>query len=232
MKITAVLPTYNEAENIADLLKEILALGPEYHAIVVDDNSPDGTADLARKIDDPRVTVIKNPIRTGRGASGTQGMKAALEAGADIVIEMDADFSHEPSSIPCLVEALKDADIIIGSRYVEGGGIEGRSAIRDMASDLARKYLQFMLGTSIQDPQSGFRAFKKEALEKIELDNLKARDPFVVTESLFYARKRGLKIAEAPIIFKERRAGASKISTVMLVKYLGKVFLLRIKNLF
>jgi len=231
MKITAVLPTYNEAENIRELIKEILALGPEYHVIVVDDNSPDGTAEHAREVKDPRVMVIQNSWRTGRGASGTQGMKAALESGADLVIEMDADFSHDPEYIPSLVSTTKSADIVIGSRYLKGGGIEGRSVIRDTASSLAARYLQLLLGIPVKDPQSGFRVFKRSALEKINLDNLKAKDPFVVTELLFQAKKQGLKIKEVPIIFKERRAGTSKISIIMLLKYLGKVILLRLKNI-
>lgn len=232
MKIVVSLPTYNEAGNIQSLLRQILALGHEYHAIVIDDNSPDGTAELAMGVKDSRITVIKNSYRTGRGASGTQGMKLALESGADIIVEMDADFSHDPESIPALVGATKDTDIVIGSRYVPGGGIEGRSKIRDIASELARRYLQIMLGVSIRDPQSGFRAFKKDALVKVNLDKIRAKDPFCVTEVLFWAKKRGISIAEVPIIFKERRAGISKVSTKMLIKYLGKVLILRLKNLF
>jgi len=229
-RITAVLPTYNEAENIQELIEELLALPQELRVLVVDDNSPDGTAELAGELaqKDSRVKVIKNPQRTGRGSSGRQGFLEAVKDGAEWVLEMDADFSHQPCDVLHLLDAAQDADLVIGSRFCPGGAIEGRSMIRDISSGLAEAYLQTLLGLKVKDPSSGFRLWKSSALEQIDCGSLKSRGPFIVTESLYRVRQKGLKIVEVPITFKERKAGESKLKIKTLLNYLWLVLKLKI----
>lgn len=229
-KIIAVLPTYNEAGNIRELITELLALPHNLSVLVVDDNSPDGTAELAEELarNEERLRVIKNPERTGRGSSGRQGFLEALKAGAEWVLEMDADFSHRPQDVPALLEAAPEADLVIGSRFCVGGRIEGRSVMRDVSSSLAEAYLQLLLDLEVKDPSSGFRLWKKETLQAIDCGSLRSRGPFIVTESLYRVRRKGLTVVEVPITFQERKAGESKLKLKTLLNYLWLVLKLRI----
>jgi len=229
-KIITVLPTYNEAGNIRELITELLALPHNLSVLVVDDNSPDGTAELAEELarNEERLRVIKNPERTGRGSSGRQGFLEALKAGAEWVLEMDADFSHRPQDVPALLEAAPEADLVIGSRFCVGGRIEGRSVMRDVSSSLAEAYLQLLLDLEVKDPSSGFRLWKKETLQAIDCGSLRSRGPFIVTESLYRVRRKGLTVVEVPITFQERKAGESKLKLKTLLNYLWLVLKLRI----
>lgn len=229
-EIIAVLPTYNEAGNIRELITELLALPHNLSVLVVDDNSPDGTAELAEELarNEERLRVIKNPERTGRGSSGRQGFLEALKAGAEWVLEMDADFSHRPQDVPALLEAAPEADLVIGSRFCVGGRIEGRSVMRDVSSSLAEAYLQLLLDLEVKDPSSGFRLWKKETLQAIDCGSLRSRGPFIVTESLYRVRRKGLTVVEVPITFQERKAGESKLKLKTLLNYLWLVLKLRI----
>lgn len=230
MDIIAVIPTYNEAGNIKQVVSEILALPLNIEVLVVDDFSPDGTYKLVEEMarTDKRVHLLLRKENRGRGWAGIDGFKKALEMGAKYVVEMDGDGSHSPAYIPTLFANAAGGGIVIGSRYVAGGKDEARTALRKTISGFARRYLSFVLGIKVKDPSSGFRLFERGALEKI-LPRLSARDPFIVTEVLFYAKKNSIKISEIPIEFLPRIAGESKLKPLTLLKYLLRVWLLKLK---
>lgn len=228
-KIVAMLPTYNEAGNIKQVVAELRALPLDLEVLVVDDNSPDGTHALVAEMTktDPKVHLLLRTEDRGRGWAGIAGFIKALELGAAYVVEMDADLSHSPRFIPAFMEKIASCDIVLGSRYVSGGKDEARTFLRQAISGFARRYLALVLGVKAADPTSGFRMFRAEALVKI-LPHLKARDPFIVTEVLYYARKNGLKIAEVPIEFMSRLSGESKLQPATLIKYLFRVWRLKL----
>ncbi|MFH1367808.1 MAG: polyprenol monophosphomannose synthase [Elusimicrobiota bacterium] len=230
-KIIAVIPTYNEAGNIQIVIDRILTLKLDIGVLVVDDFSPDGTYKIVEEISkkDKRVNLLVRKDKRGRGWAGIDGFKVALELGADMIVEMDGDLSHSPKYIPAFVEAAEQYDVVIGSRYVEGGKDEQRTFLRNIISEFARKYLALVLGVKLKDPASGFRLFKREVMVKI-LPHLKARDPFVVTESLHYIRKYGFRITEVPIEFMARGAGVSKLKPSMLIQYLFRVWKLKLNR--
>jgi len=228
MKIIAVIPTYNEAGNIKNLVELILSLPLDIGVLVVDDFSPDGTYKIVEEMTkkNKKVSLLNRKENRGRGWAGIDGFKLALELGADLIVEMDGDMSHPPRCIPAFVKEIGDADIVIGSRYVEGGKDEQRTFVRSVISGFARGYLSLALGLKLYDPTSGFRMFKRSALEKI-VPHLKSRDPFIVTEVLHYAKKYKMKIKEVPIEFMARGAGVSKLKPATLVKYLFRVWKLK-----
>ncbi|MCB4790989.1 MAG: polyprenol monophosphomannose synthase [Elusimicrobia bacterium] len=229
MDIVVVIPTYNESGNIGQLIKEILDIPLEIEILVVDDFSPDKTYQTVESLsnENKRVHLLLRKENRGRGWAGIDGFKKALGMGANLIVEMDADFSHPPRFIRSFKEKIKDADIVIGSRYVKEGKDEKRTALRRLISAFARNYLSMVLGINICDPTSGFRMFKKEALLKI-LPHLKAGDPFIVTEVLFYAKKYNLRLLEVPIEFMPRLSGESKLKTSTLLKYLFRVWKLKL----
>lgn len=232
MKIIATLPTYNEAENIEPLMAEILALGPEYEILVIDDHSPDGTWRLVgeKAKQEPRVHLLHRTTERGRGTAGLAGFIWARDAGADAVVEMDADFSHHPRFIPALVEPVRSgvADLVIGSRLVKGGAEQGRTASRRIITVLANFYIQVVLGLRIRDCTSGFRAFSRKALECIPWERMSARGPEIVQEVLCEARRAGLRMEERPILFEERRAGQSTFNAKIMVRSFLYVLRLRL----
>lgn len=226
----AMLPTYNEAENIGPLLDAILAQGPEWEALVVDDDSPDGTwkivAERAEK--DSRVHLLHRTTDRGRGLAGIAGFRKAIELGADWVLEMDADFSHNPEYIPAFVEASRDADLVIGSRLVPGGGEAGRSPLRGLITQFASLYIRLTLGLPIKDPTSGYRLFSRRLLEAMPWDAMHARGPEIVQEVLVAAKARGFKMVEVPILFEERRAGESTFNLKIMIRSFFWVLRLRL----
>lgn len=227
MKTIIVIPTYNEAENITPLIEELLKYPVKI--LVVDDNSPDKTWQLVAKIaeQEPRVNLIKRDWERGRGLAGKAGFISALAMGADYVIEMDADFSHHPKFIPDLIEGLKENDIVIGSRLIPGGEDQGRPWRRRAITKLANWYLKKMLGLKVQDGNSGFRAFRREVLEKIDLSSLKAKGPAIVQEVLFRISENNFKIKEIPITFTERQSGQSKLGLKHLYRGYFTIFYLK-----
>ena len=231
MDILAVIPTYNEAGNIKQVVSEILALPLNIEVLVVDDLSPDGTYKIIEEMarSDRRVHLLLRKENRGRGWAGIEGFKKALEMGAKYVVEMDGDGSHSPKFIPTLFANGPGFGIVIGSRYVAGGKDELRTLIRRMISAFARRYLSLALGVKIADPTSGFRLFDAGALEKI-VPLLSARDPFIVTEVIYFAKKLGVRINEAPIEFLPRITGESKLKSSTLLKYLLRVWLLRLNK--
>jgi dolichol-phosphate mannosyltransferase len=232
MRIVALLPTYNEAENIRPLIAEILALAPEYEALVVDDDSPDGTWRLVGELAsrEPRVHLLHRTTERGRGTAGLAGFRWARNNGADAVIEMDADFSHHPRFIPMLVEPVRagTADIVIGSRLVAGGAEQGRHPARRAITLGANAYIRVVLGLPVRDCTSGFRAFSRRALEAIPWDAMTARGPEIVQEVLHQARRHGLAFDEKPILFEERRAGQSTFNVRIMARSFAYVLKLRL----
>lgn len=228
-KVIVIIPTYNEADNIGSLLDEILAVAPDSEVVVVDDDSPDGTWQIVldRSKNDNRIHLLHRKEGRGRGMAGIAGFRYALAHGADYIIEMDGDFSHEPDFIPDLIDGVKDADLVLGSRYVKGGR-DCRRFTRRFISRLAGLYIRFISGIHVKDPTSGYRCFKREILEDINIDTLKAKDPFIVTEVLYRCHKERAWLKEVPIVFKDREKGVSKLGLKILLLNLWKVLKLRI----
>ncbi|HOL22833.1 MAG TPA: polyprenol monophosphomannose synthase [bacterium] len=226
--IAVVIPTYNEREAIIPLIEEILKLPLDIKVILVDDNSPDGTADIVMKSfgNIPSVRIYVRKGKRGRGLAGIYGFKEALKTEVNIIGEMDGDFSHHPSFIPSMIEKLSSYDVVVGSRYVKGGMDIQRGILRRIISNISRIYIKMLLGIKLSDPTSGYRFFRREILEKI-IDKLSAEDPFIITEVLFYLKRYNARFCEVPITFYERKAGTSKLKPSILIMYLFKVLKLR-----
>jgi dolichol-phosphate mannosyltransferase len=234
-KTTVMIPTYNERENIGQLITEILDLkipGNTLHVLVVDDNSPDGTSQAVAEIAarNPLVRIMTRIKRRGRGTAGIDGFRDALANGSDFVVEMDADFSHHPRYLPALIAAVeKGADVALGSRFVNGGADNDRGLYRQSVTKLAGVYTRKLLQLNIRDVSSGFRCFSRQALESIDLDNLISTGPSIVLEILFKCAAKGMKIIEVPIVFIDRRVGTTKLNWVILLETL--VMVLRLRDL-
>ena len=233
--VVVILPTYNEAENIVPLIHALRALKiPQMDILVVDDNSPDGTADLVKKqmLRDKQLHLLVRTTDKGRGAAGVAGYKKALEMGADIICEMDADFSHEPRSLPSLLAALEHADMALGSRAVQGGRDTDRPWFRRIITRIANSYVSLLLGLHVGDCNSGYRCFRRKVIETIGLDSLYSHGPGIVQEVLYRAHLKGFRIAEVPISFIERRKGASKFGYRHLYQGYLLIIKLRLQHLF
>ncbi len=228
-KVSIVLPTYNEAENIAEVIRLIKNNHPECSVFVIDDSSPDGTfkivEEISKKFDN--VFLVKREGERGRGLAGAYGFELALKQGSDLIIEMDADMSHHPGYLKDLVREAKDFDVVIGSRYIKGGGEEGRAFSRRVISRMANLYLRFVLGFSVHDWTSGYRCFQRSALSAIVSD-IRSKGPSIVEEVLFKIKKKGFRIKEIPIIFFEREKGTSKLNSRILFRTLLYSIYLRI----
>ncbi|MDI6731153.1 MAG: polyprenol monophosphomannose synthase [Candidatus Margulisbacteria bacterium] len=230
MKTWIIISTYNEAQNIEALLQSIIGLKiSNLSALVVDDNSPDGTGQIADQIakNNPNIKVLHRYQNRGRGSAGIEGFKYALAEGADYIIEMDADFSHHPKYIPDLLKYSQDYGVVIGSRYIRGGQDADRGLIRRIVTFLARQYIRLILGIQINDPTSGFRCFNRKVLESINLDRLISTGPSIVSEILYKAKQKGFSMHEIPIIFEDRKKGSTKLSLLTLLKTLFMVLKFR-----
>lgn len=207
----AMIPTYNERENIGNLIQDILKLDPSIGVVVVDDDSPDGTSDLVESIkkQEPRVHLITRKNEKGRGTAGIAGLLYAVDQGAELIVEMDGDYSHHPKYIPALVEAMKDCDVAIGSRAVAGGREVGRGWARIAITEFANLFIRTVMGLSIRDCTSGFRCFKREVLQAIGLEKMISVGPSIVEEILYACHLKGFKLKEVPIVFEDRVKGES-----------------------
>lgn len=216
LRLVVTLPTYNEAENVIPLAEELLALSPGVEVLVVDDQSPDGTADLVadRARSEPRLHLLLRREDPGRGRSGRDGFVQALEMGAEVVVEMDADFSHQPCYIPAMVERLtgEGLGLVLGSRGVSGGQDADRGLFRRLLTVLANTYIRVLLGVRVRDCNSGFRVWRRETLEQIQVAETFAVGPAIVQELLFKTARAGIGIGEHPITFVNRRAGESTLT--------------------
>lgn len=230
MKTYVMIPTYNEKENIGNLIREILNLGiPDLHIVVVDDNSPDGTSGIVKEFsrEHREVELFLRTTGKGRGSAGIAGFKYALEHGADCVVEMDADFSHHPKYIPHLLNAVRGADMVIGSRFVPGGKDVNRGILRRTITLLAGMYVKILLRLKIKDVSSGYRCFKRKVLEAIELDSMVSTGPSIVSEVFYRAHLKGFSITEIPIEFMDRIHGQTKLNFTTLIKTLLTVLELK-----
>jgi dolichol-phosphate mannosyltransferase len=214
MKSTVIVPTYNERENIVTLVPELLALPVGLHVIVVDDNSPDSTGLIAEQMaaQESRISVIHRPGKLGLGTAYIAGFKRALAMDAERVLTMDADYSHHPRFIPAMVERSQMADLVIGSRYVRGGGAVDSPVMRRLLSYGANLFAKTVLGLQAMDCTAGFRCYRRQVLESIDLDSIFSNGYSFLIEMLYKVQRRGWKVAEVPIQFMDRQRGASKIS--------------------
>lgn len=215
-----VLPTYNECDNVVPMVAAIRAQLPSATIWIVDDNSPDGTGRIADglAVEDPLVAVIHRPGKLGLGTAYVHAFRCALAQGYDCVVQMDADFSHDPSYLPALLNGLGDADLVIGSRYVEGGGTQNWSRMRQAISWGGNIVARVGLGIKTHDATGGFRAFRRSTLEQLRFEHLDLRGYGFQIEVVYQVEQRGLKIREIPIIFVERATGTSKMSKSIVVE--------------
>jgi dolichol-phosphate mannosyltransferase len=209
-----VIPTYNEAENIERLIDQIFSSHPDFNIIVVDDNSPDGTGAIVDALSarDSRVHVIHRPKKAGLGTAYVRGFQEALAKDADIVFEMDADFSHDVKYLKDFLAAVKKADVVIGSRYKDGVRVEGWRFRRLLLSKLANMYVSYIMVKPVWDFTAGFRCYRRQVLEAIDFNEVRSDGYAFQIEMTYLAFQHGFRVVEIPILFKERKHGASKIS--------------------
>lgn len=234
MNTAVIIPTYNESDNIEALAKEILALGDVSQIIIVDDNSPDGTGEIADELTKAYqgVKVLHRSTKLGLGTAHIAGFKEALTLGADCIVTMDADFSHHPRYIPDMVQRSQEAQLVIGSRYVDGGGTVNWGLRRRILSGGANTFARLVLGLKAHDCTAGFRCYRREVLESIKLDEIFSDGYSFLIEMLYKCQRRGWEIGEVPIIFEDRHHGASKISHREILKALYTVLCLGWERVF
>jgi dolichol-phosphate mannosyltransferase len=226
VRVVTIIPTYNEIESLPRTLDRLLAAVPESDVLVVDDNSPDGTGGLAarRAAEDPRIHVLHRKGKEGLGAAYIAGFRWALDAGYDILVEMDADGSHQPEQLPGLLDAAKaGADLAIGSRWVRGGSVVNWPFHRKLLSRGGSLYSRIMLGVGVRDITAGYRAFRRETLEKLDLGDVASRGYGFQVDMTFRVARLGLKIVEVPITFVEREFGDSKMSGNIVLEAMANV---------
>ncbi len=229
-RILVAIPTYNERENLPALVRRILNLGPDYAVIIADDNSPDGTGDVADRLAAEhagRVAVVHRPSKQGIGPAYRAAFTLALTTPAEIIAQMDADHSHDPRDLPRLVEALSCADLALGSRYVAGGSTHGWPFYRKLISRLGGLYARLVLGVPVADLTSGFKAYRRQALEAIALDAIRSDGYCFQIETTYRALQRGCRVVEVPITFVDRVAGKSKLSRRIVLEAMVVVWRLR-----
>jgi dolichol-phosphate mannosyltransferase len=223
MKALILVPTYNEKDNLPILAARLLAFD-HTELLVIDDASPDGTgaiADALARRHPGRVRVMHRRAPRGLGRSYLDGFRDAVATNADVVVQMDADLSHDPKFLPAMLGAIADgAELVIGSRYLEGGGVENWPMHRVMLSAFANRYIRMVTGLRVRDCTSGYRCWRREALARLRLDSVTSEGYAFLTEVIFQAAATGTQIAEVPIVFVERRQGASKLSSSVLFESL------------
>ncbi len=229
MKTLIIIPTYNEIENLQSLLTDIFSYAPETHILIVDDNSPDGTGKLADEIstENSRVSVMHRSGKLGLGTAYIAGFKYAIAHGYDAAFEMDADFSHDPKYLPDFLKAIETADLVIGSRYIKGGSTPNWSLLRRFISGGGNMYTRFVLGISVHDCTAGFRCYRREVLENLDLDSIQAQGYAFQVEMAYRVFKKGYRIVETPIIFMDRRLGQSKMSGNIFIEGFTSVLRMR-----
>ena len=233
-KVLIIIPTYNEKENIKRIIDKVFSVSKEVDILVVDDNSPDGTSEIVESIieKDKRVHILKRDGKLGLGTAYIAGFKYALKHNFDIIFEMDADFSHDPAEIPNFLEAIKENDLILGSRYVSGVNVINWPLRRLILSYGANVYTRVITGMPVKDATGGFKAFRRTVLEAINLDRVRSNGYSFQIEMTFKAFKKGFKIKEIPIIFVDRLRGNSKMSTNIIREAIFMVWKLKFKSIF
>jgi dolichol-phosphate mannosyltransferase len=233
METLVIIPTYNERENIETLLDRLMALPYGLEVLVVDDNSPDGTAALvaARREREPRIHLILRPGKMGLGSAYRDGFRFALEHGAEYVFEMDADFSHDPDAIGEFLRQARDHDLVLGSRYLHGVTVVNWPLSRLILSYSANVYARWVTGLPLRDCTGGFKCFRRRALEAVRLDKVRSDGYAFQIEMSFKVWKRGMRLVEIPILFVDRRAGVSKMNRRIIWEALWMVWRLRLASL-
>ncbi len=234
-KILIIIPTYNEAENIRKLIKKILNLNiPDLSILVVDDNSPDGTSTIVEKIVETnlQVNLIKRPGKMGLGTAYVEGFKFALRQDFEFIFEMDADFSHDPADIPTLLEKAEEYDLVIGSRYLTGVNVINWPLSRLLLSLSANWYTRMITRLPVKDCTSGFKCFRRQVLESIDLDQVSSDGYSFQIEMTFKAWKKNFKLVELPIIFTDRTKGNSKMNRKVMSEAAWMVWKLQLSSLF
>ncbi|MFA6410030.1 MAG: polyprenol monophosphomannose synthase [Candidatus Buchananbacteria bacterium] len=232
-KTYIIIPTYNERQNIQKVLAQIFALNlAELNVLVVDDNSPDGTGDFVEqlKLTYPNLAILHRKNKAGLGRAYLAGFKEALNRGAEYIFEMDADLSHDPKYIPDFLAAIKENDLVLGSRYILGGGVSNWNFSRRLISQFGNLYARLILRVPVSDLTGGYKCYRRKVLEAIGLDDLSSVGYNFQIETTFLTYKKGFRIKEIPIIFTERALGKSKFDLKIIFESFLKVALLRLKS--
>jgi dolichol-phosphate mannosyltransferase len=231
-RITVCLPTYNERENLGRMLNALRGvLPPDGRVLVIDDASPDGTGELADQLagELANVSVLHRERKEGLGPAYVAGFRRALADGAELVLEIDCDFSHNPNDIPRLLAAAEKADLVLGSRYVEGGGVRNWGLARRVISAGGSAYARIVLGTRLRDLTGGFKCYRRAVLETIPLERISAKGYAFQIETTYRAQRAGFRVVEVPITFVDREVGHSKMSKAIVLEAVWRVPLLRLR---
>ncbi len=232
-RVWLVIPTYNESANVEAIVEAVRDVLPSSRRVlIVDDSSPDGTGAIADRLAEAHedVAVLHRPAKAGLGPAYVAGFRMALEGGAERIAQMDADFSHDPQDLPRLLEAAEDADLVLGSRYVRGGGVTDWGAGRKAVSRWGSAYARTALGLHVQDLTGGFKVFRREVLESIDLESLASVGYAFQVETTYRAIQAGFRVVEVPIVFRDRRVGESKMTGGIVVEAAWRVAAMRLRG--
>ncbi|MCX6142875.1 MAG: polyprenol monophosphomannose synthase [Ignavibacteriales bacterium] len=229
-----VIPTFNEADNLPQLLPMVLKHGDHFNILIVDDGSPDGTGKMVKEMQktEPRIHLIERPGKMGLGTAYVAGFKFAIANGFDFVFEMDADFSHDPAELPRLLEKAEEYDLVIGSRYIQGVNVVNWPMRRLLLSYFANIYTRVITGMPVRDATGGYKCFRRKVLESIDLDLIHSNGYAFQIEMNFKTWRKGYRMCEIPIVFVDRRIGVSKMSKRIVYEAVWMVWRLKIKSLF
>jgi dolichol-phosphate mannosyltransferase len=229
-----IIPTYNEVDNVLKIIPEVLAQDEGFHVLVVDDNSPDGTAKLVQEMqkDNQRIHLLERPSKRGLGTAYVAGFKYVLSHDFDYAFEMDADFSHDPKSLLKLLAKTEECDLVIGSRYISGVNVVNWPMSRLILSYAANMYTRFVTGLPVRDATAGFKCYRRSVLESLDLDAITSNGYSFQIETNFIAWKKGFRVCEVPIVFVDRRAGVSKMSKHIVYEAAWMVWRLKFRYLF
>jgi len=233
MKTTVVVPTYNERANLEELIPRVLEQSPEIHLLVVDDGSPDGTGEFADSVaaENPRVKVLHRPGKMGLGSAYVHAFKHLLEGDTDLIVQMDADFSHDPDVIPDLIEQAETHDVVLGSRYITGANVVNWPLRRLFLSYFANVYTHIITGLPLRDSTGGFKCFRRKVLAEIGLDTIRSDGYSFQIEVNFRSWRKGFSIVEIPIVFVDRHSGTSKMSRRIVWEAMWLVWRLRAERI-
>ena len=234
-RVTVCLPTYNERENLERMLRALREVLPtDGGVLVIDDASPDGTGELADRLagEIANVSVLHRKRKEGLGPAYVAGFRRALADGAELVLEMDCDFSHDPKDVPRLLAAADEADLVLGSRYVAGGGVQNWGLVRRAISAGGSAYARIVLGTRVHDLTGGFKCYRRAVLEAIPLERISSKGYAFQIETTYRAERAGFRVVEVPITFADREVGHSKMSKAIVLEAVWRVPLLRLQALF
>jgi dolichol-phosphate mannosyltransferase len=233
MKALVIIPTYNERENLEKIVSEVLRQDSRLHVLIVDDNSPDGTGQIADKLaqSNGKISVLHRQKKAGLGQAYVAGFKFALQKDFDCIFEMDADFSHDPKYLPDFLKSIEKADLVLGSRYISGVNVVNWPMSRLLLSYFANIYARWVTGLPVKDSTGGFKCYRRIVLEKIDLDKIKSEGYSFQIETSYRAWKKGFKLREIPIVFVDRQQGESKMSKKIVREAMWMVWKLRLLSL-